>query len=220
MFGLAACAGPGLDDGQGYIDRITPDPAALARKAEENRLAQAERLPVTVRPPSYATPPNTATTQTVDPVAPVDPVAVDSTVGTPAKPEITPEGDGAISNSQDFEAAKAKDSIQSDAQKLKDLKDNYEIVQPGKTPTRGTGINLAEYALSQTNPVGNKIYSRFSLSASKAKRKCASYISADEAQIAFLNSGGPKKDRRGIDPDGDGYACAWSPNIYRALIGQ
>ena len=137
------------------------------------------------------------------------------------KPKPEPEGDGSISRSQDFNTVKANETIESDAEKLQNLKENYEIVKPGAPPRRRVGdINLAKYALSQTNPVGNKIYSRFALSGRKAQRNCAAYYSSDDAQSDFLTLGGPQKDRRGLDPDGDGYACDWSPAIYRSLIGQ
>ena len=32
---------------------------------------------------------------------------------------------------------------------------------------------------------------------------------------AFLEAGGPKRDRKGLDPDGDGFACAWDPRPFR-----
>ncbi|CAN0586593.1 unnamed protein product, partial [Ectocarpus sp. 12 AP-2014] len=38
---------------------------------------------------------------------------------------------------------------------------------------------------------------------------------ADQAQIAFLEAGGPEKDRNGMDPDGDGFACNWDPTPFR-----
>jgi hypothetical protein len=204
MFGLAACATPPPNDGDQYFDRITPDPAALERQAQQDRLAKAETQPETVLPPS-----GDVATTTPEGTADVERTAIST------------EGDGSLSNAQDFESVTARETIKSDAQRLKDLKENYEIVQPGQLPKRsGGGINLAKYALSQTNPVGNKIYKRISLGGGKAARKCATYISADEAQIAFLKGGGPKTDRRGLDPDGDGYACRWTPKSFQSMIGQ
>ncbi len=198
---LAACSvsapNDGPNDAPGYFDSTTPDPATLEGKAQENRLAQAEEQPQTVLPPSG------------------------DTASAKDKTKVIPEGDGSISNSQDFGATKAKESIESDAEKLKLLKENYEIVEPGKLPVRPNGeINVAKYALSQSNPVGTKIYSRFSMGGFRLKKKCEGYASADEAQADFLRRGGPKRDPRGIDPDGDGYACAWTPDVYRAMIGQ
>jgi hypothetical protein len=202
---LAACSQTIPNDGPEYFDSITPDPASLERKAQEDRLLQAEGLAVTVRPPAEGTVSSDAT------VMPANRSAETNTV---------PLSDGTISNSQDFQTAKANDTIASDAAKLQQLKDNYQIIQPGAAPVRVSDINLAKYALAQTNPVGQKTYNRFSVGGAKAKRKCERYISADEAQLDFLKSGGPEKDRNGIDPDGDGYACNWSPDVFRAMIGQ
>jgi hypothetical protein len=209
---LAACAPVQPNDGDQYFDNITPDPASLERKAEEDKLAKAEGLQsTTVLPPSdtAATPTQTGDTVTID---------LSGNQKTPVK--IEPEGDGSISDSQDFKAVKSRETIASDAAKLEALKSNYEIVQPGDAPKRDSSVNLAKYALSQTNPVGNKQFTRFAFSNRKAQKNCAIYTSADEAQTDFLKLGGPQKDKRGLDPDGDGYACGWSPAVYRALIGQ
>ena len=43
------------------------------------------------------------------------------------------------------------------------------------------------------------------------------FKSKDEAQRKFLKDGGPYKDRFNLDPDGDGFACDWDPEIYRKL---
>ncbi len=49
----------------------------------------------------------------------------------------------------------------------------------------------------------------------KLQRACARYDSQDLAQAEFLASGGPRMDRRGVDPDGDGFACGWDPAPFR-----
>ena len=46
---------------------------------------------------------------------------------------------------------------------------------------------------------------------------CGRFRDADAAQRAFLAGGGPARDRYGVDPDGDGFACTWDPGPYRAL---
>ena len=48
-------------------------------------------------------------------------------------------------------------------------------------------------------------------------KPCLRYQSEELAQYAFLRSGGPNIDSRGVDPDGDGYACGWDPSVYRNL---
>ena len=40
----------------------------------------------------------------------------------------------------------------------------------------------------------------------------------DVAQEAFLAQGGPQSDRKGLDPDGDGFACDWDPRPFRAAL--
>ena len=39
----------------------------------------------------------------------------------------------------------------------------------------------------------------------------------DDAQREFLKSGGPYSDKSNLDPDGDGFACDWDPEVYRGL---
>ena len=34
--------------------------------------------------------------------------------------------------------------------------------------------------------------------------------------LQFLAAGGPERDRKGIDPDGDGFACGFNPAPFRA----
>ena len=69
----------------------------------------------------------------------------------------------------------------------------------------------------QTNHArGTRVYSRIGLrSRARFERNCAEYASADLAQIDFLERGGPQRDRRSLDPDGDGYACNWDPAPFR-----
>ena len=72
------------------------------------------------------------------------------------------------------------------------------------------------YALQSNQPVGQQIYSRIGFNkARKFERACSQYSHADQAQIAFLAAGGPEKDREGMDPDGDGFACDWDPTPFR-----
>lgn len=44
-----------------------------------------------------------------------------------------------------------------------------------------------------------------------ASGNCAAYRTAIAAQRAFIAEGGPERDRLGLDPDGDGYACSFRP---------
>ncbi|WP_372803224.1 hypothetical protein [Paracoccus seriniphilus] len=80
---------------------------------------------------------------------------------------------------------------------------------PGSVPV------LVQYAYGADHAVGKSIYSRAGASSATAARVCASYEDADAAQMAFLAAGGPRKDPRGMDPDGDGYVCGWDPEKFR-----
>lgn len=80
------------------------------------------------------------------------------------------------------------------------------------------GPNLVQYALTTTNAVGMPLYQRSSLMLRSPEKVCAGYGSPDLAQLAFLEAGGPQKDRKGLDPDGDGFACAWDPTPFRNAV--
>ena len=45
----------------------------------------------------------------------------------------------------------------------------------------------------------------------RAIGNCAAYPTGIAAQRAFTSEGGPRVDRLGLDPDGDGYACSFRP---------
>ncbi|MCE5974387.1 hypothetical protein LZA78_12935 [Sinirhodobacter sp. WL0062] len=78
------------------------------------------------------------------------------------------------------------------------------------------GPNLAAYALSATNGMGQQIYDRGGFHLTDSGKACAKYISPDLAQMAFLEKGGPQKDSLNLDPDGDGFACGWDPRPFQA----
>ncbi|MGR3453505.1 hypothetical protein [Pseudooceanicola sp.] len=126
-----------------------------------------------------------------------------------------------ISRENDFSAVDAQRTIQDDKQRLAAVRAQYEQVQPTALPSRsGSGPNIVAYALQTTNQPGEQLYSRGALSsASRSARNCAQYPSPDLAQTDFLKSGGPERDRKGLDPDGDGFACSWDPRPFRAARG-
>jgi hypothetical protein len=129
-----------------------------------------------------------------------------------------------ISDEQDFDAVAARETIESDAERLRRQAAQYQIVEPEALPQRSGGSrpNIVRYALDTTHPVGTKIHPRSGLGGSRDRtlRNCASYVSPDLAQEDFLARGGPQRDRRGLDPDGDGYACGWDPTPFRAALGN
>lgn len=125
-----------------------------------------------------------------------------------------------ISDENDFQAVASRETIESDAARIAANRAQYEVIAPTELPERpaNTGPNLAQYAISTTNAVGQKIYSRGSISI--GGNACSKFSSADLAQQAFLEAGGPERDRKGLDPDGDGFACAWDPTPYRLAVQQ
>jgi hypothetical protein len=127
---------------------------------------------------------------------------------------------GGFSTENDFGAVAGQRSIEDDAERLARIRDQYQQVAPTAVPDRpGTATpNIVEYALATTNPVGLKIYTRILPSERRFLRNCATYRNADQAQRDFLARGGPKSDRRGLDPDGDGYACGWDPSPFRVVL--
>ena len=143
----------------------------------------------------------TSTTSTVQPVPPT----VSNTIG--------------ISNENNFDAVSEQRSIESDAERIAQNRAQYQVIQPEALPERtgDDGPNIVAFALATSHPVGTSIYARAGLNgAARAARNCAQYPSPDKAQEDFLARGGPKRDRKGLDPDGDGYACSWDPTPFRS----
>ena len=128
-----------------------------------------------------------------------------------------------LSDEQDFGAVSDRQSIESDAERLERNRALYTLIEPTEVPKRpGTDIpNIVAYALKTSNPVGEPLYSRSAFKSENLSRwNCAKHVSDAAAQEAFLKSGGPERDRYGLDPDGDGYACRWDPTPFRAVINK
>ncbi|MEQ9259685.1 MAG: hypothetical protein RIG84_11345 [Roseovarius sp.] len=135
----------------------------------------------------------------------------------PPQTVTTPTG---ISEENDFNAVGEVRSIESDAALLAQNRAQYQVVQPTSLPARvDAGPNIVEYALSTKHPVGTKVWNRIGIAKqSRYERNCAQYASPDKAQADFLEKGGPNRDRLGLDPDGDGYACGWNPAPFRRAV--
>lgn len=126
-----------------------------------------------------------------------------------------------ISDENDFESVESRRSIESDAQRIERLRAQYQVAEVEALPVRqGDSANIVQYALTSKHPAGAQIYRRIGINKeNRYRRNCAGYASPDLAQIEFLEKGGPKRDRMGLDPDGDGYACAWDPEPFRKARG-
>ena len=126
-------------------------------------------------------------------------------------------GHSGISDEQDFNAVAARETIESDAERIARNRAEYVVVQPGALPQRpgDTGPNIVEFALATNHAPGVQLYKRGGISVRSQDSACAKYASPDLAQEAFLERGGPERDRLGVDPDGDGFACSWDPRPFR-----
>ena len=135
----------------------------------------------------------------------------------PSNPAPAVINSGGISNENNFDAVSDQRSIGDDAARIAANRAQYQVVQPEALPDRAdAGPNIVAYALQNQHARGTQIYKRLGLNkASKYARACAEYSHPDQAQIAFLAAGGPTRDRKGMDPDGDGFACDWDPSPFR-----
>lgn len=231
---LAACqppvpdsgAGVGFDDYDAY---------------EERRKAREAQLTGTAVPQSGAISPETTSTPAVAtpaaprPAAPASNDATEIAAATeaalansgvapveasPSNPAPEAVAASGISQENDFEAVSELRDIDADAARRNAQKSQYQQIAPTALPTRNGGDagrpNIVQYALSTSHSVGQAKYQRrgFNL-ARKNLSNCAQYASADLAQEDFLSLGGPNKDRKALDPDGDGFACSWDPAPFR-----
>jgi hypothetical protein len=126
----------------------------------------------------------------------------------------------AISDEQNFDAVAARESIASDAERIANNRAQYEVIAPTALPQRSgaSGPGIVQFALSTTHAPGVQMYKRGGLFQKDPLVTCAKYASPDLAQEAMLANGGPQRDREGLDPDGDGFACGWDPRPFRKAL--
>lgn len=147
---------------------------------------------------------------------PDTPLAGEIAPATPTAPTPTVNGDGTISDNS-FSSVTARESIESDAARLARLQQGTVVLEAEPVPERADGVNLAAFARGTTHRVGQRIYRRSGGRNGSAARVCRRYGNPDEAQRDFLAKGGPERDSLGIDPDGDGFVCGWTPDVLRSL---
>jgi hypothetical protein len=230
----SSAGGVGFQDYNSYIRGAAPAPAGTAGG------------PVVLPPPSGSFDPAAAAaaidradgTLPPAPLATQPPVAViGSDVGTGADSSaVRPRGDApagikeesgemvhnntGISDEQDFAAVSSRETIESDKERIARNRSEYVVVQPTDLPQRpgDTGPNIVEYALATKHAPGVQLYPRRALVKRDPAAACAKFTSPDIAQSEFLSAGGPEKDRLGVDPDGDGFACSWDPRPFRTAL--
>ncbi len=204
---LAACETPVPDSGAGvgfgsYADYQAQREAELIANGEGSGSATSGLSPLALSEEASAAIDAAEAETSAAPVG--DASAVSNAIG--------------ISAENDFSAVASERSIEQDAAFVAANKEAYVTIEPTALPSRPTSdaATIVEFALSTTNRVGQPIYSRLIPGAeSRAARNCAKYPSPDLAQEDFLKSGGPEKNGKGLDPDGDGFACSWDPAPFR-----
>lgn len=162
-------------------------------------------------------------TDGADPEGTEDPLPVELT--SPPLPEETPPAGAVtvdtdnpgISDTQDFEAVSERRTREQDAARLRAQRENYRMIPAEPLPEGVEVPSVARFALATRHPVGRKMYGR-GIFGGLFGEPCEDYATPDDAQLAFLDAGGPERDRLGLDPDGDGYACNWSPEPYRQML--
>ncbi|WP_297772467.1 hypothetical protein [uncultured Roseovarius sp.] len=231
--GLSACspaipdsgAGVGFEDYSEYQRKKAEREAALAGSALPPADAvSSEPLSATDRADNSGNP-NDPETIAAEARAALD--AAGSTSGdgplqaSPSNPPPAILNSAGISEENDFDVVGAERSIEEDAARIASNRAQYQVIQPEAIGSRpgSTGPNIVAYALQSEHPMGTQVYRRAGLNkASKFERNCAQYPSPDQAQLDFLKRGGPERDRLGLDPDGDGYACGWDPRPFRRAV--
>ena len=124
--------------------------------------------------------------------------------------------DGVLDLSQ-FSQEQQKVEREQAAKRREELKAGRVVLEPNhKEKIKRQSVNLAVFARSVSNKLGEKIYYRNFIS-SDAGSGCKKFSNNNAAQIFFLENGGPKNDFHNMDDDGDGFACKWDPAIYRKI---
>lgn len=230
---LTACA-PAVPDsgaGVGFQDysQYQRDKAARDAALAGNALPAPDAVS---SEPLGAIPPGAATAQPGADVAADARAALQATAANSGQPVLqaspsnpAPEGvmnSAGISRENSFEAVGEQRSIEDDASRIARNRAQYQVIAPEAVSNRpgDVGPNIVAYALATKHPVGTLVYRRVGINkTSKFERNCAEYASPDLAQVEFLKRGGPERDRLGLDPDGDGYACGWNPTPFRKAVG-
>jgi hypothetical protein len=223
---LAACGGPkvpesgvGFSDYNSYVKGAQPGEASTPPQSFSTDAAAAaiDSAGVSTAPLSATGTPSNAAL--FDPNRPRGDAP--STIVTDSG-EMTKYATTGLSDEQSFAAVTSRESIQGDKDRIAANRAQYVTIQPTDVPQRpdNTGPDIVKYALATTNPVGAQLYDRPSFYLVNVNTACQKFTSPDFAQQAFLAKGGPQKDPKGLDPDGDGFACDWDPTPFRNALKQ
>ncbi len=206
-YGAGYPAAPGTYPPVGAGVPTAPTPSGISSTELNSALFGANGAPVGTMPPAPAYP-QPALPQTAPLPSNVPPAAT-----------LPVQNGTGMSDEQDFEAVKSRQSIESDKARIEANKAQYQQIAPTALPERPKATHtsiLVDYALSVQNRKGEPVYSRMFPSDEASRKACLRYPTPEAAQEAFLNAGGPKRDMKRLDPDGDGFACDWDPAPLQA----
>ena len=103
------------------------------------------------------------------------------------------------------------------ARKLEDARKERIEIEISNSSNSSDYVNVAKFARDTKNKKGEKVYTRSSIIIYNNWNECSKFRTQDDAQRKFIKDGGPYNDKFNLDPDGDGFACKWDPEIYREL---
>ena len=150
-------------------------------------------------------------------VAAVRPSAPPQPQQTAATNEPIPAGAATIYRDQVLDMETARATRDAEQAAFERRRSEFQMVEATALPDRPSDVpNITAFALSTTNAPGQQVHRRSRLTTQNHARNCLSFPSDDVAQEEFLRRGGPQRDPLNLDPDGDGFACNWSPEPLRA----
>lgn len=229
----AGMAETGMNAAPAYAPNLGPAAPAAGPSTEAIPSADINQAlfgtpdgPATGAPPAASLPPAGLPPATTQPLPVVQPGA-DAVQGAadPGQAGAAPAGEGnalGISDTQDFQAVTARESIESNKARIEADKASYQQIQPTALPVRDASTKVSAvvaYALAATNRLGERIYDRPAVSPERHQAACMAFTSEEAAQEAFLKAGGPKRDPKKLDPDGDGFACKFDPTPFQEARG-
>jgi hypothetical protein len=213
ILALSACAPQVPDSGEGVGFNDYAEYELELERARREAALQGTSGP-TISQNGAIVPPSAGVSTTELAAAGIDTQTV------PDVPNVALGSNPEISDEQNFAAVASRESIESDAERRERQAAAYQLIEATALPNRpgNAGPNIVEYALQAPNNRGEEVFTRTGLSGdSRFQRNCAKYRTPDDAQRDFLTRGGPLRDRLGIDPDGDGFACGWDPQAFRTI---
>ncbi len=211
---LAGCDDTQPAGGRGYFDAVgaplpppVQDPTQMVPESQPQQPeTMTDSLTTAVNDALNATSPTTAPT---NPTTPSVGQPIDPTTGAAIVTD-----DGSIDLNQFSLDQQVVDRNEA-ARLLEEARANRVVIEPGQLPEAVAGVNIAEFARTTSNPVGERVYRRPVIRTRRSE--CNKFGTVDDAQRYFLANGGPQEDPLNLDGDGDGFACDWNPNVYRQL---